>query len=68
MREPSTPPDAAEPAADEPAWARNRRLRLAELEAANARGEQLAERYDRGMPPQRYAVVGHASMKRRRLR
>lgn len=59
----------SEPASEpEPAWQRNRKLRLAALEAANARGAQLLEKYGREQPVQRYAFVGHAGVKRRRRR
>src|SRR5262245_39626729 len=37
--------DQTEAAPDEPAWVRNRRIRSAELESANARGAELAARY-----------------------
>jgi hypothetical protein len=58
--------DPAGPDAAEPAWLRNRRLRQAELEAANARGEQLLERYGRATVRPGYAFVGHAGAERRR--
>lgn len=49
-------------------WERNRRLRLAQIEAENEHGKCLAERYGRDTLRQRFALVGHADAKRRRRR
>lgn len=56
----------AVPDADEPAWQRNRRLRLAQIEAETEHGRQIAERYGSGPVRQVFAVVGHLHGKRRR--
>jgi len=42
--------------------------RLAQIEAEQAHGERLIERYGREQPRQQFAVVGHAGMKQRRRR
>ena len=49
-------------------WARNRRLRQAELEAANEHGRDLLERYGHDDHRPRMALVGHVKAKRRRGR
>jgi hypothetical protein len=41
-----------------------RRARQAELDAANAHGERLLERYGRTDTRPRFAAVGHTNMKR----
>src|SRR5262245_37775870 len=48
-------------------WVRNRRLRQAALDAANAHGAQLAERYGREQARPGFAAVGRVNTKRRRL-
>jgi hypothetical protein len=53
--------------AEEP-WARNRRLRLAQIEAEQEHGQQLVGRYGRGDPRPQFAGVGHMAAKRRRRR
>jgi hypothetical protein len=58
-------PDAE--AAEQP-WERLRRLRQADLDTANAHGEQLAERYGHTDYRPRFAFVGHKAAKRRRRR
>lgn len=57
----------AVPAAASPADER-RRVRQAQIDAENEHGRQLAERYGREMPRQRFAAIGHAVAKRRRRR
>jgi hypothetical protein len=47
-------------------WARNRRLRQAELDAANAHGRDLLERYGHADTRPRVGVVGYARLKARR--
>jgi hypothetical protein len=60
--------DADETAAAEALepWERNRRLRLALIDAEQAHGQLLAERYGRSDPRPRFAAVGHRNGKRRR--
>jgi hypothetical protein len=67
MRKPSPPPDAAEPAADEP-WLRNRKLRQRQLDLANEHGRQLVERYDHGGSRPQFAVVSPSRWRLRRNR
>jgi hypothetical protein len=55
----------AGPESEEP-WQRARRLRLAQIEAEQAHGQQLAERYGRSDFRPRFAVLGHGHGKRRR--
>ena len=55
----------APPPADEPVWVRNRRIRNAELENANARGAELAERYGYTDTTPRYALVSRRRRRRR---
>jgi hypothetical protein len=43
-------------------------MRLAQIEADQAHGEQLLQRYGRTELRQRFAVLGHANMKQRRRR
>lgn len=60
---------SAEPGAEDLApWQRNRKLRQAELERANAHGQQLLERYGYEAPRPRFAAVRFAEAKRRRRR
>ena len=49
-------------------WARNRRLRHAELDAANEHGRDLLERYGHNDPRPQRALVGYARLKQRRGR
>jgi hypothetical protein len=44
-------------------WERNRKQRQAELDAANAHGEQLAQRYGYGDGRPRFGIVSHANLK-----
>ena len=59
--------DDTDPAEATPADER-RRARQAELDAANAHGQQLVERYGRMDCRPRFAVLGHMDGKRRRRR
>jgi hypothetical protein len=54
------PPEAEAP------WEKNRRLRLAQIAAEQAHGEQLLDRYGSGEVRPRFAFVGRAAAKRRR--
>jgi hypothetical protein len=47
-------------------WQRLRRLRQAELAAADAHGEALAAKYDDAQPRPRFAAVGPRKRRRRR--
>jgi hypothetical protein len=67
MREPSSSSDkAAEPADDEPVWLRNRRLREAEIEAANEHGKRLAQRYGDGASRPQFAAMKPSRWRLRR--
>ena len=62
-----TDDDAQREAVATPADER-RRARQAELDAANAHGQSLLERYGRETYRPRFAALGHADGKRRRRR
>jgi hypothetical protein len=55
----STSPPAEAP------WQRLRRLRQAEIDAANAHGQQLVQRYGDEYARPGFAVVGYQTVKRR---
>jgi hypothetical protein len=58
--------DTTEPSTDEPTWLRNRRLCEAELDAANARGRELLNRYGDGASSRpRYAELKPTRWRRR---
>jgi hypothetical protein len=57
---------ADEPAEDLAPWERKRRLRGADLEAANEHGQQLVARYGRTDSRPTFANLGHMGGKRRR--
>lgn len=54
------------PATAEAPWERARRERLAQIEAEQAHGAQLLQRYGRGDFRPQFANVGHLNMKGRR--
>jgi hypothetical protein len=67
MRSKSTSPStAAEPTTEEPAWVRNRRLRLAQIEAEQEHGKHLVEGYGREVSRPTFAAMKPTKWRRRR--